>query len=90
MVRTYHPSRANETKLLIDVDADVNRLVEMGFLRRPRGQDDAVEVLRVVKAFVDAEWLIEFELRLAGYISYAARDAGQTNVADAGDGADGE
>ena len=90
MVRTYHPSRANETKLLIDVDADINRLVEMGFLRRPRGQDDAVEVLRVVKAFVDAEWLIEFELRLAGYISYAARDAGQTNVTDAGDGDDGE
>jgi hypothetical protein len=76
MVRTYHPSRTNETKLLSDVDADVNKLIEMGFLRRPRGQDNTVEVLRVVKAFVDAEWLNEFDHRLTEYVAFAGRESG--------------
>lgn len=71
MVRTYHPERGNETRLHDAVDADVNKLVEMGFCRRIRGQDGQVEVLRVVKAFVDAEWLAEFDQRLAAYAAYA-------------------
>ena len=71
MVRTYHPERGNETRLHDAVDADVNKLVEMGFCRRIRGQEDQIEVLRVVKAFVDAEWLAEFDQRLASYAAYA-------------------
>lgn len=71
MVRTYHPERGNETRLHDAVDADVNKLVEMGFCRRIRGQEGQVEVLRVVKAFVDAEWLAEFDQRLAAYAAYA-------------------
>lgn len=71
MIRTYHPERGNETRLHDAVDADVNKLVEMGFCRRIRGQEGQVEVLRVVKAFVDAEWLAEFDQRLAAYAAYA-------------------
>jgi len=80
MVRTYHPERGNETRLHDAVDADVNKLVEMGFCRRIRGQDGQVEVLRVVKAFVDAEWLAEFDQRLTAYAAYAlgtADDSGE-------------
>ncbi|MGQ0631489.1 MAG: DUF4194 domain-containing protein [Sporichthyaceae bacterium] len=72
LVRTYHPERSNETKLHEAVDADVNKLVEMGFCRRLRGRADQVEVLRVVKAFVDAEWLTQFDERLAAYAAHAA------------------
>ncbi len=71
MVRTFHPDRSNETKLVDAVEADANKLVEMGFCRRIRGQADQIEVLRVVKAFVDAEWLSEFDTRLAAYAAHA-------------------
>lgn len=71
LVRTFHPDRSNETKLVDAVEADANKLVEMGFCRRIRGQADQVEVLRVVKAFVDAEWLSEFDTRLAAYAAHA-------------------
>jgi len=69
LVRTYHPDRTNETKLYDAVDADANKLVEMGFCRRLRGQSDQLEVLRIVKAFVDAQWLSDFDERLSGYLA---------------------
>jgi hypothetical protein len=72
LVRTFHPDRSNETRLHDAVDADANKLVEMGFCRRPKGQPDQIEVLRVVKAFVDAEWLAEFDERLAAFAAYTA------------------
>lgn len=75
LVRTYHPDRGNETRLHVAVDADANKLVEMGFCRRPAGQRDQIEVLRVVKAFVDAEWLADFDSRLAAYAAYAVGSA---------------
>ena len=71
LVRTYHPDRGNETRLFDAVEADANKLVEMGFCRRLRGQADQLEVLRVLKAFVDAQWLSDFDARLAAYIEHA-------------------
>jgi hypothetical protein len=69
LVRTYHPDHTNETKLYDAVEADANKLVEMGFCRRLRNQPDQLEVLRIVKAFVDAQWLSEFDERLAAYLA---------------------
>jgi hypothetical protein len=71
LVRTYHPDRGNETKLFDAVEADANKLVEMGFCRRLRSQADQLEVLRVLKAFVDAQWLSDFDARLAAYVEHA-------------------
>ena len=45
----------------------INRVIDMGFLRRLDGRDEQFEVRRVLKAFVDAQWLNEFEQRLATY-----------------------
>jgi len=36
-------------------------------VRRLRGQENMIEVLRILKAFVDAQWLTEFDQRLAAY-----------------------
>jgi hypothetical protein len=49
----------------------------MGFLRRLRGKDDQFEVRRILKAFVDAQWLGEFDRRLADYAIHATADAGK-------------
>ena len=52
------------------VDTYINKVVELGFLRRMRsvaGQSKAFEVRRILKAFVDAQWLADLDSRLAVY-----------------------
>jgi hypothetical protein len=72
MVRVFLPEAANEARLMDRLDAHLNKIVEMGFLRRLRGKDDQFEVRRILKAFVDAQWLGEFDRRLAEYAAHAA------------------
>ena len=43
----------------------------MGFLRRLPGGNDTFEVKRLLKAFVDAQWLADFNERLAVYRKHA-------------------
>ena len=76
MVRVFLPDSSNEARLVDRIDAHVNRVVELGFLRRMRtgptapartGARMTFEVRRILKAFVDAQWLAEFDTRLAEY-----------------------
>lgn len=73
-VRLFLPDTANEARLLDRIDAHLNKVIELGFIRRLRGQDDQFEVRRILKAFVDAQWLAEFEQRLAAYGAHVAGD----------------
>lgn len=67
LVQVFMPAGTNEAKLVDRIDADVNKVIELGFLRRLRGQQDQFEVRRILKAFVDAQWLSDFDQRLAEY-----------------------
>jgi hypothetical protein len=74
-IRLFLPDTGNEARLLDRLDTHLNKVVELGFLRRLRGELPEFEVRRILKAFVDAQWLGEFEQRLADYAAHAA-DAG--------------
>jgi hypothetical protein len=67
LIRVFLPERSNEARLVDQVDAHIAKVVELGFLRRVPSPDDAFEVRRILKAFVDAQWLADFDRRLAGY-----------------------
>jgi hypothetical protein len=67
LIRVFLPERSNEARLVDQVDAHIAKVVDLGFLRRVPGADDAFEVRRILKAFVDAQWLADFDRRLAGY-----------------------
>jgi len=67
LLRVFMPEGSNEARLIDQVDTHLNRVVELGFVRRLRGQDGMFEVQRILKAFVDAQWLVEFDARLAAY-----------------------
>lgn len=71
-LRLFLPDTANEARLLDRVDTHLGKVVDLGFLRRLRGQEGQYEVRRVLKAFVDAQWLDDFAQRLDGYASHAA------------------
>jgi hypothetical protein len=76
-LKLFLPPTANEARLLDRIDAHLNKVVELGFLRRVRGQDKEFEVRRILKAFVDAQWLGEFEQRLVEYAEHAAAENGE-------------
>lgn len=67
LIRVFLPEGSNETRLIDQVDTHLNKIAELGFVRRLRGQDGMIEVLRILKAFVDAQWLAQFDERLAAY-----------------------
>jgi hypothetical protein len=71
LVRVFLPESANEARLMDRLDAHINKIVEMGFLRRLRGKGDGeLEIQRILKAFVDAQWLSEFDRRLTAYAEH--------------------
>lgn len=82
LVRVFLPETSNEARLIDRVDAHINKIVELGFLRRmkgPGGQPATFEVRRILKAFVDAQWLAEFDARLADYAARLEGEPTDTN-----------
>lgn len=67
LVRTFLPDSSNEARLIATIDSQINKVVDLGFLRPLRGQPDQYEVRRILKAYVDGQWLSEFESRLRAY-----------------------
>ena len=74
MMRLFFADGSNQVRLNDRINADLNRVVDMGFLRRLRGSDDKFEVRRILKAFVDAQWLADFDRHLASYRSHSSSE----------------
>lgn len=85
LVRVFLPDSSNEARLIDQIETHLNKIVELGFLRRLKagaanqgGQAAVFEVRRILKAFVDAQWLAEFDARLAVYqAQFLAAGGGQ-------------
>ncbi len=72
LIRIFLPAGSNEARLIDQIDTIVNKIADLGFVRRLRGQDRMYEVRRIIKAFVDAQWLKDFDERLAEYRRHLA------------------
>lgn len=85
MIRVFQPDRSNEARLTDQIETHLNKIVELGFLRRLKagtanegGQMPVFEVRRILKAFVDAQWLSNFDARLAAYQAQSSVTTGTT------------
>jgi hypothetical protein len=67
LIRIFMPEGSNDSRIIDQVDAHLNKIAELGFVRPLRGQEHTFEVRRILKAFVDAQWLSEFDERLSTY-----------------------
>ena len=77
LVRVFLPAGSNESKLIDQIDTQLGKVVELGFVRRLKtgtdgaaarpAQEPVYEVRRILKAFVDAQWLADFDERLGAY-----------------------
>ncbi|HRO58694.1 MAG TPA: DUF4194 domain-containing protein, partial [Burkholderiaceae bacterium] len=83
LMRVFLPDGTNEARLIDQVDSTIGKVVDLGFLRRLKpaagGAQDRghYEVRRILKAFVDAQWLAEFDARLEVYRTALSGGAGQ-------------
>ncbi|MEP7762325.1 DUF4194 domain-containing protein [Sanguibacter sp. 25GB23B1] len=82
MLRVFLPSTSNEARLVDKVDVHVRRAVQLGFLREVEG--GAFEVRRILKAFVDAQWLSDLDARLGEYLEHAAGGTPSSGTTTAG------
>jgi hypothetical protein len=67
MVSLFLPESSNEARIMDQLGTNIKKVVELGFLRKLRGQVGTYEVARILKAYVDAQWLEEFDARLGDY-----------------------
>jgi hypothetical protein len=81
MVTVFLPPSGSEARMTDQIDALIGKVVELGFLRRVRDQDAAFEIRRILKAFVDGQWL-------AGFHEGLDRYAAQLGLGSRGDQAD--
>jgi hypothetical protein len=77
MVRTYLPSGTNEAKTADQIESAIRKILELGFIRYLGKDSGKIEVKRIIKAFVDAQWLKEFDERLSEYAEYGERSVGE-------------
>ena len=74
LVRVFLPDGPNEARLIDQMETTINKVADLGFLRKLKTAGSAsgpasYEVRRILKAFVEAQWLGEFDARLAVYQS---------------------
>ena len=81
LLQIFLPESSNETKTIKQIDTQINKVIEMGFLRRlktagqRKGQEEMLEVRRILKAFVDAQWLRDFDQQLEGDQTHLQQEA---------------
>ena len=73
LIRIFLPPGTNEARLVDQIDGHIGKVVDLGFLRRVK-DDNAYEVRRVLKAFVDAQWLADLDTKLAQYAQALTAD----------------
>lgn len=72
MLRVYLPGSSDEVKTTKAIDGYIHRVEELGFLQRLRGGAEQFEVRRILRAFVDGQWLSDFDRRLDEYLASTA------------------
>jgi hypothetical protein len=96
LMRVFLPDGTNEARLIDQVDSTIAKVVELGFLRRLKSSEGmgassrqdrgSYEVRRILKAYVDAQWLAEFDARLERYrTALSAVTEGRMSGAERGD-----
>jgi hypothetical protein len=73
-MRVFLPATSNEARLTDKIDSCLVKAVELGFLRQAKNAEPVYEVRRILKAFVDAQWLADFDERLAEYAALATAE----------------
>jgi hypothetical protein len=67
MLRVFLPATSNEARLIDKIGEHIGKVEHLGFLRPAKNAEQTYEVRRVLKAYIDGQWLADFDRRLAEY-----------------------
>jgi len=56
----------NEVKQVKEIEGHIKKVVDLGFLKKLKSSE-SYEIKRVIKSFVDAQWMESFDTRLEEY-----------------------
>lgn len=88
MLRLYLPDSSDEVRTARAIEAHIKKVEDLGFLRRLRGEADQFEVRRILRAFIDGQWLSGLDTRLDEYLTEIAAPPQRNGSSDV-PGADG-
>ena len=76
LMRVFLTESSNEARIMDQIGAHIAKVIDLGFLRKLKPQnaqeEPSYEVMRILKAFIDAQWLADFDTRLAEYAKHTA------------------
>ena len=58
LVKPFYKETTNEASQIKQMDAAIKRVIDEGFLRKMKTEDEQYEVNRIIKAFVNADVVI--------------------------------
>jgi Domain of unknown function (DUF4194) len=74
MLRVFLPATSNEARLIDKIDEHIGKVERLGFLHPAKNAEQTYEVRRVLKAYIDGQWLADFDARLAEYAGLLTGD----------------
>ncbi len=67
----FMPEKSNEAQIAASINATINKVAELGFLRKLKNDAENMEIQRIIIALVDADWTADFNEKLRIYKEYA-------------------
>ena len=67
----FMPEKSNEAQIAASINATINKVLELGFLRKLKNDNENLEIQRIIIALVDADWTADFNQKLKTYQDYA-------------------
>ena len=84
LMRVFLAESSNEARIMDQIGAHITKVVDLGFLRKLKPhnsqEEPSYEVMRILKAFIDAQWLAEFDARLVEYAKHANGKEGKQDA----------
>lgn len=66
----FMPDKSNEAQINASINATINKVVDLGFLRKLKNDTENLEIQRIISALVDAEWAADLNKKLEIYQEY--------------------
>ncbi len=71
----FMPEKSNEAQIAASINATINKVLELGFLRKLKNDNENLEIQRIIIALVDADWTADFNEKLQTYKEHAKSTA---------------
>ncbi len=74
MMRVFGYESTNEVKTVDQIEQTIKKVADLKFVKQVRGQPGHWEVRRIIKAYVDAQTLADFDVKLQEYVGTDGAD----------------